>query len=58
MSQLTLNLAPREKQFRYLGVFAAHAKWRREVVLRPKPPRRRKKLANGDADCDHPAREA
>ncbi len=50
--------APRKKQFRYLGVFAANAKWRREVVLRPKPPKRKKELANAEPDCEHAAREA
>ncbi len=41
-----------------LGVFAANAKWRREVVLRPKPPKRNKELANGETACEHAAREA
>ncbi len=50
--------APRKKQFRYLGVFAANAKWRREVVLRPKPAKRKKELANGETACEHAAREA
>jgi hypothetical protein len=35
---LALIPAPHKKQIRYLGVFAANAKWRREVVLRPSHP--------------------
>ncbi len=58
MRLLALIPAPRKKQFRYLGVFAANAKWRREVVLRPKPPKRKKELANAEPDCEHAAREA
>ena len=46
---LALIPAPRKKQFRYLGVFAANAKWRREVVLRPKPPKAKKKARADDA---------
>ncbi len=57
MRLLALIPAPRKKQFRYLGVFAANAKWRREVVLRPKPPKRKKELANGEPECEHAARE-
>ena len=50
---LALIPAPRKKQFRYLGVFAANAKWRREVVLRPKPPKAKKEArADGD-ECAH-----
>ena len=55
---LALIPAPRKKQFRYLGVFAANAKWRREVVLRPKPPKRKKEAAAGENACTHPEREA
>ena len=38
-------------------MFAANAKWRREVVLRPKPPKHNKELANGEPECEHAARE-
>ena len=58
MRLLALIPAPRKKQFRYLGVFAANAKWRREVVLRPKPPKRKNELANGEPECEHAARDA
>ncbi len=39
---LALIPAPRKKQFRYLGVFAANASWRQDVVRRPKQPNREK----------------
>ena len=48
---LALIPAPHKKQIRYLGVFAANAKWRREVVLRPKAPKPKKESC--DADCEH-----
>ncbi len=55
---LALIPAPRKKQFRYLGVFAANAKWRREVVLRPKPPKRKKEADAEEGACTHPERAA
>ncbi len=49
---LALIPAPRKKQIRYLGVFAPGAKWRGEVVLRPKPPTRKKEPCEHE-DCEH-----
>ena len=49
---LALIPAPRKKQIRYLGVFAANAKWRREVVLRPAPPKQAKDKACEEGTCD------
>ena len=49
---LALIPASHKKQIRYLGVFAPGAKWRREVVLKPKPPKR-KKEAGEHEDCEH-----
>ena len=54
---LALIPAPHKKQIRYLGVFAANAKWRREVVLRPKPPKRAREKACDDDVCAHAERE-
>jgi len=55
---LALIPAPHKKQIRYLGVFAANAKWRREVVLRPKPPKRAKEKECEPGTCDHAHPEA
>ena len=49
---LALIPAPHKKQIRYLGVFAPGAKWRREVVLRPKLPKRKKEPCE-HTDCEH-----
>ena len=55
---LALIPAPHKKQIRYLGVFAANAKWRREVVLRPKLPKRAAEKACEAGTCDHAHAEA
>ncbi len=47
---LALIPAPHKKQIRYLGVFAPGAKWRRQVVLKPKPPKAKKE---SDDACAH-----
>ncbi len=49
---LALIPAPRKKQFRYLGVFAANAAWRQDVVRRPKQPKRAKEPEE-TAGCSH-----
>ena len=54
---LALIPAPHKKQIRYLGVFAANAKWRREVVLRPKSPKPKKEPCEHE-ECEHAEREA
>ncbi len=52
MRLLALIPAPMKKQIRYFGVFAPGAKWRREVVRRPKPPRRQKEV-QPEETCAH-----
>ena len=54
MRLLALIPAPMKTQIRYFGVFAPGARWRSEVVRRPKPPKRKRETeTETETECAH-----